>query len=151
MSIDDTSVLTVGLWRSVLHDVIDDVLDRILLTAEWEWEFDDRSDGEEHDPPGDPPGGPGPVPLGVALDAALVAQIRRRTGPCGCDGTLRITRGWAERILERPDGVLDAHRAAGRACDCAVLHHVLGRAGPSPRCPSDPGLRPGGQEPGSGA
>lgn len=162
MSIDDRTppAVTVRDWRAVMHDLVDDVLDRMLLTAEAEWEqdteFDAESDDEwwwadDEEPPGDPPEQGPPVPaLGAALNAGLVAEIERGTGFWGCDGTLRCTDGWARQILDRPDGLLDVHRRQGRFCDCAVLHHALGRGGPAPRCPSDPvGGDP--QEPGSGS
>ncbi len=164
MSIDDNTIpprTTVEDWRAVLHDLVDDVLDRVLRTAEAEWEreidLDEdwwREDDEE--PPGDPPAGDGPVTtLGAALEASLAAEIERGTGFWGCDGTLRCTRRWAGRILDRPGGLLDAYRRRGGTCDCAVLRHVLGRTGPAPRCPrgrdGDGAGSADSQDPGSGS
>lgn len=162
MSIDDTTVPsapTVSDWRAALHDMVDDVLDRMLLTAEAEWEQESDLDDEwwwedDEEPPGDPPAEDVPVPaLDAALRAGLVAEIERGTGFWGCDGTLRCTDAWADAILDRPAGLLDAFRRKGRFCDCAVLHHALGRSGPAPRCPRDRGGgdRAGPQAPGSGS
>ncbi len=128
MSIDDLpvpSALTVDVWRSVLHDVIDDALDQILLSAESEW-------GE---PPGDPPDGVELPDLSTALRDGLAAEIARGIAFWGCDGTLRCARRWAEEIVDQAEPLLDTYRRQGILCDCAVLHHILGRAGPEPGCP----------------